>query len=325
MYHRCLLPRPMCLSLALVGLACTPTFADDPPHPSDAKGSQSAPARAAADPFAPADPFAAAQSGARDPFGSSEGKASRDPFGPAPERRKGEQDASANQDKKTKPARQATAEMITAEQRLRQMLREKTTVEFFETPLEDAVQVLSEKHQLPILIDRRALEEIGLDKEVPVTLNVSNISLQSALRLLLNEADLVAVVRDEVVVVTTKENAESQLETRTYPLDKVGVRAGSAATLLTRTIQPDTWENFGGPSSVVALSSAETGRDLLVISAPSNVHSQIQDLFDRLSGAELKDAEVVSPDGVNSGGISSMDDMDGFEEALEGEMGFGGH
>ena len=45
-------------------------------------------------------------------------------------------------------------------------LKQKTSLDFVETPLKDVVDYLSEMHHIPILIDSSALKEAGVDDQL---------------------------------------------------------------------------------------------------------------------------------------------------------------
>ena len=81
-------------------------------------------------------------------------------------------------------------------------------------------------HLIPIELDVKKLEEAGVNIDTPVTKNLSGITLRSALRLLLNDLELTYVVRDEVLLITTPEEAESQLITKVYPVGDLVVPIG---------------------------------------------------------------------------------------------------
>ena len=58
---------------------------------------------------------------------------------------------------------------------------------------------------------RPALEEIGVGTDEPVTVNLHNISLRSALRLMLKNLQLTYIIQDEVLMITTPEEAEKRI------------------------------------------------------------------------------------------------------------------
>jgi hypothetical protein len=110
------------------------------------------------------------------------------------------------------------AQQGSAEQRIFEALDDIATLEFIETPLADVIEVLKDSHQIPIEIDIKALDDVGLSTDVPVTRNLKGVTLRSALRLMLREMDLTYVIRDEVLLITTPEEAESKLTTKVYPV-----------------------------------------------------------------------------------------------------------
>ena len=90
--------------------------------------------------------------------------------------------------------------------------------DFSETPLRDVIAQIQDSQGIPVQIDAKALEDAGLDLEAPVTRNVSGISLRSALRLLLGDLDLTYLIKDEVLLITTKDKAAENLVVKVYPV-----------------------------------------------------------------------------------------------------------
>ncbi len=90
--------------------------------------------------------------------------------------------------------------------------------EFTETPLRDVIAQIQDAQGIPVQIDTKAFEDAGLDLETPVTKNVSGISLRSALRLLLGDLDLTYLVKDEVLMITTKDKAAETMVVKVYPV-----------------------------------------------------------------------------------------------------------
>jgi tetratricopeptide (TPR) repeat protein len=105
-----------------------------------------------------------------------------------------------------------------AEQKIFAALEDDTRLEFIETPLNSVIDFLKDQHDINIEIDTRRLEEVGVGSDTPITRNLRGISLRSALRLILGELDLTYVVRDEVLLITTQEEAEAKLVTKVYPV-----------------------------------------------------------------------------------------------------------
>jgi hypothetical protein len=88
--------------------------------------------------------------------------------------------------------------------------------EFIETPLNDVLEFLKDEHEVPITLDKRALEDEGIDAATPINMNVANVSLKAGLEMMLEPLALTWVIRKEVLTITTVVQAESWLETRIY-------------------------------------------------------------------------------------------------------------
>ncbi|PQO29552.1 hypothetical protein DTL21_26235 [Bremerella cremea] len=106
----------------------------------------------------------------------------------------------------------------TAEQKIFQQLDAETKIQFIDTPLEEVVGYLKTLHGIEIQIDNRALEDMGLTSDMPVTRNIEGISLRSALRLMLKELELTYIVANEVLMITTQDEADAELITKVYPV-----------------------------------------------------------------------------------------------------------
>jgi hypothetical protein len=99
----------------------------------------------------------------------------------------------------------------TAEAAILKALEEKTVVEFVETPLQDAFEYLQKKHKIEIQLDKKALDDAGLGTDTPMTRSLKDVSLRAALRLLLKEYDLTFVIDNEVLLITTIDEAGQKL------------------------------------------------------------------------------------------------------------------
>jgi hypothetical protein len=162
-----------------------------------------------------------------------------------------------------------------AEERIRQALAERTEFNFFESPLEEIVDDIATLHEIEIYFDRRALERKGIGTDTPVTLDLSGITLKSALRLLLRDLGLDYIVADEVLTITTRDVAQTRVETRVYNARRLsGFRPETLAKVIRSTIRPETWDQGN-----VAVEQVPGG---LVITQSQRVHGQIADLFRQL-------------------------------------------
>lgn len=105
-----------------------------------------------------------------------------------------------------------------AEKRIRSALNNPARMEFIETPLNDVIEFLKDEHEIPIQVDKKALEDEGVDSATPITMNLAGVSFRSAMRLMLDPIGLTYVIKNEVMLVTTKVKAEEDLITKVYPV-----------------------------------------------------------------------------------------------------------
>jgi hypothetical protein len=130
--------------------------------------------------------------------------------------------------------------------RIEEALHEKSTAEFAETPLEEVVAHLSELHDVRLHIDRRALEEIGLDEREPITVSAGGIQLESLLGLILDPHRLTWTVRHESLVITTYEEARKAVSTRAYRIDRLFPKHDVATGAVCANGGMEEYENMGG-------------------------------------------------------------------------------
>jgi general secretion pathway protein D len=86
-----------------------------------------------------------------------------------------------------------------------------------ETPLRDVVDDLSELTGVNIHLDPRGLTQEGYTSETPVSVNLTKeVSLKSALNLILEPLHLSYVIKDEVLKITSEQLRDGELKTWTY-------------------------------------------------------------------------------------------------------------
>lgn len=89
--------------------------------------------------------------------------------------------------------------------------------------LTDALEFLRDVTGANIHVNWRAIEEIGIGKDVTVNVRLRSVSLRKVLRLVLSEAgggnNLTYYIDSNVIEITTREIADRQLFTRVYPVD----------------------------------------------------------------------------------------------------------
>lgn len=165
--------------------------------------------------------------------------------------------------------------------RIELVLRERTTCDFNNNPLEDVIRYLEMTHQIPIWLDKQALHDEGVAIDLQVTLEKSNITLQTALALLLEPIGLTTVTEDGVLKVTTQAKAYEKMATRIYPVaDLVNTRATEHDyTTLINVIQSQTsgrWIDIDQEGGAI---SPFPNAQALVIRQTQKVHREVEGLL----------------------------------------------
>ncbi|TWT62439.1 hypothetical protein [Rubinisphaera italica] len=113
-------------------------------------------------------------------------------------------------------------------------LKQKISLEFLETPLNEVIRFLSETTKIPFQLDIVALEDEGIAPGNPMTFACQDISLQSALKLLFSSTgDSLDYVLDyEVLTVTTEIAAEEMMRVQVYDVSDLIAQNEIPATLL---------------------------------------------------------------------------------------------
>lgn len=190
--------------------------------------------------------------------------------------------------------------------------RLRSPLSFIETPINQVTQVIGEDYDIPIIFDVDAVKAVGLTPETEVTAEIGNVSLKSALRLLLKslgEGQLTYIVNDEVLLITSQESADRHLETRIYPVKKLvaalqanqpapPTAKGDAAApvdatkelaeALTQTVSPSTWQPRG------AGAVQKLGDKYLIVLQTQAVHEEIETFLKNLSAALAKESDATA-------------------------------
>ena len=168
-------------------------------------------------------------------------------------------------------------------------------MEFVETPLSDVVDFLKDRHDVAIYLNRSALDDEGIATDVPVTQNLNDITLRSALRMMLNPLHLDYVVENEVLEITTQADiAKNHVRPKVYPVgdllasDRAEDDLASLAKAIRTGIAPWTWcpdepaedEEKRKPPRLGTITTF--AGDTLLISQTPRVHEQIDALLTEL-------------------------------------------
>ncbi len=96
-------------------------------------------------------------------------------------------------------------------------LRQPITLNFKDTPLQEAINSIGLQSGIPVLPDRRALQEARISLDAPLTESIPDIEMKAALNILLKPLRLTFVIEDQVLKITTEDN-RIRMRRITYPI-----------------------------------------------------------------------------------------------------------
>lgn len=195
------------------------------------------------------------------------------------------------------------APKLTAEEKkLIQSLDKVLDTPLKDAPFEEAVQLISTKIDQKIYIDKKSLEDTGVDLRKAVDVP-GGVSTRSALRVMLQSQNLTFLVRDNIIQVVSLDRAKDMLVSRAYDVrDLVGVggpfnnpiafgpiidaqQTMENATMLIdaiqRSVDPRVWRDGNGVGGGPATITFHYPTMSIIVRAPSEVHA---DLFQKMYG-----------------------------------------
>jgi hypothetical protein len=175
------------------------------------------------------------------------------------------------------------------EDRINQVLARRGSLDVVDMPLKDVVQLLRDRFQENIVISAKKLEEAAVGLDTPMTARLEHLPLESILHIILREIELGFTVRDNVILISTPDELYSpdMQETRVYPVrdlvhhPEYGDDCDPLIELITTTIDPQSWDEVGGPSSISYLEPTGT----LVLTQSWHSHRKIERLIDTVRRA----------------------------------------
>jgi hypothetical protein len=112
---------------------------------------------------------------------------------------------------------QPAIKLTPKEERILESLNKTIGANFKDRPFEEALQEISNMIDQPLFIDKKSLEDAGLDLSRRVTFQ-NSVTARTALRAILQTNGLTFVVKDEMIQVLTLEKAQQTLVSRSYYL-----------------------------------------------------------------------------------------------------------
>jgi hypothetical protein len=193
------------------------------------------------------------------------------------------------------------------ERRIEQRLFQHVDLNWKDTPLQQVIEDLHQMAQVNVVADMDALREGGVSLDMPMSLKVEDMSLKSALNILLHQARLTFVIKDEALQITTTERAKGKLRVLTYPVADLIMPIGGGdhelapflcrkypelagkrtpgmtaeevlLRVITNTVEPDSWSEAGGKGTIQYFPLGHA----LVINQTQDVQERIADLLTAL-------------------------------------------
>jgi type II secretory pathway component GspD/PulD (secretin) len=112
-----------------------------------------------------------------------------------------------------------------------------SSLHFQNAPLQQVLDDLGGWTGMNIIADKAALKDAGISLDQPISQKLENISLKSALNILLREVHLTYVVKDEVLQITTEDNARGKQETRIHQVADLVIPVENSPAAGTNVIQ----------------------------------------------------------------------------------------
>ena len=218
-----------------------------------------------------------------------------------------------------------------AEAKILKALAEPTEVDFVEEALKGVVDYLSDRHEITIVIDHRALDDASIGTDEPMTFQVSGISLGSALNLILRDLDLTWTIDSEVLLITTPDQAEDYLTTKTYDVGDLVVQKDENGRLyedydslintITSMVASNTWEgNTGGLGSIEGAGFGFA--KVLVVRQTCRIHLDIARFLDAIRAIPTKSTGVPTDkaEATILEALATPTEVSFIEEPLEGVL-----
>jgi len=180
------------------------------------------------------------------------------------------------------------------EAKIRTALARRLPLEFDNTPLIDAIAALHQTADIPIVLNVKTLRDSGVDPQMPVSCRLPPGPLALQLQMLLAPLDLTYIVRDDVIQVTTPDDANCQLVTRIFNVRSLlgARRSPKSLEALVQLIEPQSWDIVGGPGGI------QHFRGLLLVSQTADVLDEIQRLLVAVSEHCLPPSSTSRPSAV---------------------------
>lgn len=188
-------------------------------------------------------------------------------------------------------------------EKIKKALVSPTQMHFKDAPLRDVVDYLRDYHEIEIQLDKKALEDVGIGSDTPITVNLKSVSLRTALRLLLKEHGMTYIIQGGVLLITSPDGAQDHLETCVYLVGDLVLPPNSTEetqldqgfdtliNVIKSTVKPTTWDSSGGAGSIVPFWNNLS----IVVSQSQDVLEGVDLLLEKLRAASREQVKEGQP------------------------------
>ncbi|HUE13003.1 MAG TPA: hypothetical protein VMR25_02460, partial [Planctomycetaceae bacterium] len=150
----------------------------------------------------------------------------------------------------------APSPLSATQQALLAALKKPVSVHLTNAPLAKFIDVLQTQANVNVAIDNGGLNEVGKGLKTPISISADHITLADALNRVLEPLGLDHMISNEILQISSRSRCRPILEVRSYPVADLVTDNKTASgakvdfepltKLLTSTVEPASWEGFGG-------------------------------------------------------------------------------
>ncbi|HLN29498.1 MAG TPA: hypothetical protein VK395_17245 [Gemmataceae bacterium] len=176
-------------------------------------------------------------------------------------------------DWKARTAKRSSGEVPTTakEQSLLRALNSTISLKFTNSRFQDVIDYIQDRIGQTIVLDKTALDEIGVTYDSPVTLNLKEVTVRTGLHKILGDLGLTYVIKDEVIQVVSPTQAAHMMRTQVYYVGELATNVFQAAALIElvqSTVAPESWVANGGTGTI----AYDPVRHALIIKQSAEFH-----------------------------------------------------
>lgn len=185
-------------------------------------------------------------------------------------------------------------------QTLRAKLDANISADFTDMPLETAIAQLGQQAGIDLRLDLPELRNARVREREPVTLKLKERKLETVLQAMVLDLGLTWILRDGVLWVTSKDQAEGFLKTAVYDVRDLCRDESEAYALLEAVMSqtaPSSWDDNGGEGQIVTVKPGT-----VAIRQREDVHREVLALLETyrtaLRASKPRDRDAEDPDEV---------------------------